>query len=1086
MGATEVQMRYLASTWIRCPACEGKRFSDEVLAARTTFGEQHLSIAGFYELSIAEATPLLVEHGNLPEKRRQAASRILEALRAIGLGYLTLGQPSPTLSGGEAQRVKLAKYLGRRSLSKHLLVLDEPSTGLHPQDVTGLLTVLDRLVRAGATIVIVEHNTDIIRAADWVIDLGPGAGPEGGRVLYAGLAGGLATAKGSLTGQALQEEDSVVGPPRQRLATTPTERSLSANEISSNPEDPTNPSPVTGVISIRGARAHNLTGVDVDFPKGALTVVTGVSGSGKSSLVHDVLEAEARRRFLETLSLYERQGTREGPEAPVESVTGLGVSITVGPDRRMHDRRATVGTATEISHHLAVLLSCIGERRCVDCGVAMTRGTVWTCPVCDATAPIAQPRHFSPSVYAAACLTCHGVGSQQAPNPEKLIVHPERPLCGGAMYSPGFFPKGYLCKPFNGGYYMVQAIAGRYGFDPETTPWDQMTPEAQRAFLFGDPEPIEATYHSRTGRTHTRMGVFPGFYGWIGDWDVGGTYTDSRACPDCSGARLRPEYLAVTLGEYSSHDLSEMPLSELVQALRDGSPGYMQNGTASESPLGQADGQPVAAWKASLRTSSARLGFLGQVGLGYLHLNRPTSTLSAGEAQRIKLAGLLGSGLISLTILLDEPSRGLHPSEVEALLTALIELRDEGNTVIVVEHDPVLIRAADHLIDLGPGAGVAGGKVVAQGTPELVATTQTLTGIWLRGERTSGTKRTRRESRGWMMIRGARSNNLRGDDAHLPLGMLVGVCGVSGSGKSTLLIDTLGRALAPKKQTTSVAYEPIDPGDHDAIEGAPPRTVLVDQARKGVISPANYLNLVRPLRALYAASDDAQALGMDEKQLGRRCSACGGRGTIRTDMGFLPDTHTECETCQGTGHLPEAWEIRLYGVALPEVYALTIDQVYDLFREIDSIARPLAVARDVGLGYLVLRQPGFALSGGEAQRLKIVKELCRRASAETLYILDEPTVGQHLEDVARLTGVLHRLVDGDWMAGNRKSTVAHNRNTVVVVEHHPHLLASCDWLVELGPGGGPDGGKVIASGTPETLANGDTPTAPYLRDVLKL
>lgn len=1042
MGAVEVQMRYLPSTWIPCTVCDSQRFSDEVLSACVTFGERRLSIADFFKLSVSEVLPLMVAEERLPETSRQAARRILAALHDVGLGYLPLGQPSPTLSGGEAQRVKLAKYLGRRSLARQLLVLDEPSTGLHPQDIAGLLTVLDRLVRAGATIIVVEHNSDIIRAADWIIDLGPGAGPAGGRVLYAGPAAGLTEAQGSITGQALREEASL----RPRLPRAEKE------------------TPRSATISVRDACAHNLKGVSVDFPKGALTVVTGVSGSGKSSLVKDVLEAEARRRFLESLSLYERQSTREGPEATVGSVTGLGVALTVGPERRRFDRRSTVGTATEVAHHLAVLLAWIGERRCLDCGASMTRvgatprGEAWRCPACQASAPIAQPRHFSPSTYAAACLKCHGVGSLQVPRPEKLIRHPEKPLCDGAMHSPGFFPKGYLCKPFNHGYNMVQALAARYGFDPATTPWNQMTPEAQHAFLFGDPEPMQVTFRSRT-RTSTGTATFPGFYGWIRDWDVGGTYTESEVCPECDGARLRPKYLAVTLGGCNIHRLSEMPVSELAQVLQT-LPEWRDSVETVKSSVGS-----------SLHTARRRLRFLLQVGLGYLHLNRVSATLSAGEAQRIKLAGLLGSGLTSLTVLLDEPTRGLHPSEVEALLAALIELRDEGNTVIVVEHDPVLIRAADHLIDLGPGAGVAGGEIVAQGEPEQIARADTLTAAWLRGERRPDLGHQRREPRGWLTIRGARANNLRGEDVALPLGTLIGVCGVSGSGKSTLLIDTLGRALAPKKQTTSVAYEPIDPGAHEAIEGAPSRTILVDQARAGVTSPADFLQLSRPLRALYAASDDAKALGLDETKLVRGCSTCQGRGTIKVDMGFLPSVHTPCETCRGTGYLPEAWEVRLHGLALPELSALTIDEVYELFSHEETLARPLTAARDVGLGYLVLHQPGYALSGGEAQRLKIVKELCRKTSTETLYILDEPTVGQHLEDVARLIAVLHRLVDGG--------------HTVVVVEHHSHLLAACDWLVELGPAGGPDGGRVVATGSPEALAAGNTPTAPYLREILE-
>jgi excinuclease ABC subunit A len=1051
MGAIEVKMRYLPSTWIPCAACAGQRFSDEVLAARVTFGERQLSIADFYDLSIDEVASLLLQAEGPGDRNHQAARHILEALRDVGLGYLPLGQPSPTLSGGEAQRVKLAKHLGRSSLSKSLLVLDEPSTGLHPQDIAGLLSVLDRLARSGATVVVVEHNTDVIRAANWIVDLGPGAGSAGGHVLYAGPLPGLLQAENSITGQVLQDEADTPPPSSDLPSRTADRRS--------------------DHIAIRDARAHNLKGIDVDFPKAALTVVTGVSGSGKSSLVNDVLEAEARRRYLESLSLYERQSTQEGPQAPVGSISGLGVALAVGTSRGRFELRNTVGTATEISFHLAVLLAHFGQHHCLACGSTMDRaGTpgydeVWRCPACQTSAPIAQPRHFSPSTYAAACRTCHGVGSLSVPNPDKLIIHPEKPLCGGAMHSPGFFPKGYLCKPFNQGYDVVQALAARYNFDPATTPWDEMTPQAQHAFLFGDPEPMTVTFRSRT-RTSEKETTFPGFYGWIRDWDVGGTYTDAQTCPACQGARLRPEYLAVTLGGHNIHELSEIDLHTLAQVLHSPSP----TGKRAPSPSkGTGEGLNLAL--ASLHTIQRRLRFLLQVGLGYLHLNRVSATLSAGEAQRIKLAGLLGSGLTSLTILLDEPSRGLHPSEVDALLKALLELRDEGNTVIVVEHDPVLVRAADFLIDMGPEAGVNGGQVVAQGKPNEVAQADTITARWLRGERRYGPARPRREPRSWLTIQGARAHNLRGEDVRLPLGVMLGVCGVSGSGKSTLLIDTLGRALAPKKQTTSVAYEPIEPGEHDGIKGAPSRVILVDQTRRGVHSPANFLGLNKPLHALYAASEDAQALGLDEKQLGQRCSVCRGSGSLRIEMGFLPDVHTLCETCRGTGYRLEAWEVKLQGVALPDLFALTIDQMVELFGDQDRIARPLAAAQDVGLGYLVLRQPGYALSGGEAQRLKIAKELCRNGSSATLYVLDEPTVGQHLEDVARLNSVLHRLVE--------------NGHSVVIIEHHPHLLATCDWLVELGPGGGPDGGRIIAAGPPEAVAAGESPTAPYLREILE-
>jgi len=1050
MGAVEVKMKYLPSTWIPCSACDGQRFSDEILSNPVLFGDRCLSIADFYRLSVAEALPLLREVRRLPSSQRKSAVRILKALSDVGLGYVKLGQPSPTLSGGEAQRVKLAKHLGRSRLNTRLLALDEPTTGLHPQDLAALLVVLDRLVRRGATIVIVEHNADVIRAADWIIDLGPGAGEAGGRVMYAGSPSGLEQ-QDSDTGQGLRNDRLT----RPQAGSVGGDRERSQN------------------IRIRHATAHNLKGIDVDFPKGKLTVVTGVSGSGKSTLVSDTLGAEARRRFLETLSLYERQSTSEASESGAGSVEGLGVALTIGTERRLrYDWRATVGTATELSRHLAVLLSLIGEQRCLECGHMMRRlpyavsslnapGATqqWQCPKCGTKRPAAQPRHFSSRTYAAACLACHGVGSLQSPRPDKLVVQPHKPLCAGALYSPGFFPKGYLCKPGNHGYDMTCALGDRYGFDPQTTPWDEMSSEAQHAFLFGDPEPLTVVFHGRD-KSHARSVAYPGFYGWIRDWDVGGLYTEREPCPECHGQKLRPQYLAVTVAGFNAHDLDQIPLCQLKQIL-DGL-------VAATSKAGHPNWTLV---EPSLMAARQRLRFLTQVGLGYLRLDRLSATLSAGEAQRVRLAGLLGSTLTSLTVLLDEPSRGLHPSELEALLRALLELRDEGNTVIVVEHDPLLIQAADYLIDVGPGAGADGGRVVAQGAPGDVAQSQTTTGLWLRGDRCMAVPTERRQPRQWIEIHGARANNLQGETVRLPLEMLVGVCGVSGSGKSTLIIDTLGRALAPRKLTTSVAYEPIKPGAHDSICGAPRRAIMVDQALAGVTTPADFMGLMQPLIRLYANSEDAKALGLTESDLARHCSGCSGRGILSTEMGFLPTVHTDCEVCQGTGFLPEAWAVRIGGLTLPEVLGLSIDQAYERLQEHPALARPLTTARQVGLGYLMLRQPRHALSGGEAQRLRIARELCRSSRSATLYILDEPTVGQHLQDLQRLIAVLNALVE--------------RGHSVLVVEHHPQFLVACDWLVELGPGAGPDGGRIIAQGTPETIAAGTSSSALFLRRALE-
>jgi excinuclease ABC subunit A len=491
-----------------------------------------------------------------------------------------------------------------------------------------------------------------------------------------------------------------------------------------------------------------------------------------------------------------------------------------------------------------------------------------------------------------------------------------------------------------------------------------------------------------------------GFYqkeSWIFYSDIHGTYTQQVVCPECNGAGLRPEYLAVTLQNKNMFELSEMPLLELEKLVKKIPEPH------SDIPLAET----------SLQIIRRRLRFLRQVGIGYLHLNRPTGTLSAGEAQ-------------------------MHPSELEALLEALEELRDEGNTVIVVEHDLLLIRAADHVIDLGPGAGTLGGRIVSEGKPADIIKANTITGKWLQKDQLEKPAqkggllewmngRQRRHPHEWMVIEGARTNNLRGEDVKFPLETFTGVCGVSGSGKSSLLIDTVGRALVKQLHTSSFAREPLEAGEYEEISNPPKRTLLVDQSRRGIQSPASYLDLTRPLFKIFLNSDDAQALELGEKDLTRRCTACRGRGQLRLDMGFLPNEFVECETCKGTGYRPEAWDVRVKGVSLPDINSMTLDEVYDLFKDEKGIAEPLEIVRQVGLGYLVWRQYAYTLSGGEVQRLKIAKELIKKTREKTLYIMDEPTVGLHMDDVARLAAVLNRLVD--------------EGHSVIVVEHHPHLLA---------------------------------------------
>ncbi|MFX1416380.1 MAG: excinuclease ABC subunit UvrA, partial [Promethearchaeota archaeon] len=634
---------------------------------------------------------------------------------------------------------------------------------------------------------------------------------------------------------------------------------------------------------------------------------------------------------------------------------------------------------------------------------------------------------------------------------------PEKPICAGAMYSPGYFPRGYFCQPTSVAAGALNALGERYGFDPKSTPWQSMSSDAQRAFLHGDPEPLDITYMgTRRGKrvevkTKSR---WAGFYRWVGDWDVGGTYTERETCGECGGSGLRPELLAIKLLGYNVHEFNLLTISKLGRVLR---------------KLKLKEEDEVAG--GILSKIMKRLSFLEKVGLTYIHLDREASTLSAGEAQRIILSSLLGSGLTSLTVLLDEPTRGMHPSEVEALVGALTELRDEGNTVIVVEHDPVIIQAADEIADMGPGSGTSGGELVAHGTLSEVMKSNTITGMWLRGDKRTKSRLERRTPTAWMTITGARENNLQNLTVDIPLGVLTGICGVSGSGKSTLFLDTIGRELAPKKFTTSVSYEPVQPGAHDSIHGRPRRTIILDQGRRGIRSPGHALRLFKPLIQAYAESEDAKALQINFETLSKHCSVCEGQGRIRIEMGFLPNVYETCETCSGTGRSPEAWDVRIDGMALPELNKLTLAELYEMFKNNEKVSRRIRPALEVGLGYLALRQPSVSLSGGEIQRLKIAQEFSKGREEGNLFIIDEPTVGQHLEDVEKLIDVLHNLVE--------------RGNTVIVVEHHPNVLAACDFLIELGPGGGPDGGRVVAAGTPEKLADSDTPTSVYIREVLE-
>lgn len=997
MGSVAIGLSYLAPIWVPCEACEGRRYRPEVLEAIWA----GRSIADVLALSVDEASEVFAEHPSV--------IRILQPLQEVGLGYLTLGQPSPSLSGGEAQRVRLAREVAK-ARSGDLVLLDEPTTGLHPGDLDRLLAVLDRLTSSGCTVVVVEHQPDVIAAADWRIDLGPGGGPDGGRLQHCG--------------PPVPDKQTPV-PPRAEPRTD--RRSSDA-------------------IRVRGARAHNLQGVDVDFAKDRFTVVTGVSGSGKSSLVRDVLESEATRRLLECLSVYERQSVREGPEAPVDSLTGLGPTVSIDPSGLSFDGRGpgfyvwdadrvTVGRSSDLDRLLAVIIARAGVRTCLVCGHETVRRTSlkpespWSCSACGTSAVPIEPRHLVGSPVSI-CPQCLGLGVEHEFEFAKLIVHPDVPVADGVFGgSLSWFRAGPGLSWFRDGLESpIRLLAERLGFDLDRTPWAELGDEARQAVLYGD-------------------GSWEGLNHWAPN-DVGGKDSTAFPCRECAGRRLRPAYLTIRLSGLARDELFATSLAELETVL-----------TSLDVPD---DPQAADARTVALR----RLGFLRAVGLGYLHLNRSTWTLSAGEAQRVKLASVLGDGLVGMTVLLDEPSRGLHPSEVAALARTLTDLRAAGNTVIAVEHDPIIIRAADDVIEIGPGAGPSGGRLVGADSPQSV--TRTI----LDGEAPAVRRERRREPTGWMKVTGARENNLDGLDARVPLGVLVGVCGVSGSGKSSLVVDTIALGLArPKTNIPGRGVVRVRPGDHDTISDAPGRTVVADQSRAEITSPGMFLGLIGAIRKEFAASEAAVEQGITIKDLTYNCDACKGKGVWQQDMSFLPSVSQTCDACGGSGYRREVAALLDRGRSLADVDALTIAELVDGWGDIDAVRRVGGAAVELGLGYLVLRQPGWSLSGGEAQRLKLAKEFARTTKAAAVYVLDEPTVGLQATDVAVLVRTLDTLV----AAGN----------SVLVVEHDPAFLAACDWLIELGPGAGPDGGRIVFEGPPDAIAEAGTATAPYLREVLR-
>ncbi len=1051
-GVKLVEMQLLAPVLVTCEVCEGRRFNRETL--EITY--KGLDISQVLDLTIDRAREVFAA---IPK-----ISATLDVLSSVGLGYVKLGQPSPTLSGGEAQRMKLASELRRPATGRTLYILDEPTTGLHAADVAMLLEALQRLVDEGNTVLVVEHNMELVKAADHVIELGPGGGEAGGRVIATGTPEDLASNASTPTGEALA-----------RVLTERAgqdERALSmAAEALAEYRGPTQsamaPRARMRDIHIVGASKHNLAGIDVTIPGESLTVITGVSGSGKSSLAFHTLFAEGQRRYVDSLSTYARRFLGRMSDPQVERLEGLAPAIAIDQKTAPRSPRSTVATATELHDYLRVLYARIGRPHCPVCG----RELVASSPSRAAARARAE---FGEGTRVLVTIAGGGGRTRE----ELVALGVTRILVPG----PGGFevvkvahlnrdglPKGaepILDRCLAGaGARLAEAVARGYDLagglvtirvheDPtramevtrsRTCPdhgiqvHDELSP---RHFSFNHYKGACPTCSGlgfmakvRSGR-RGRRGRRPG------EPEIVPT---GELCPTCHGERLGPVPRAVTVGGIRLPELTSMTVAEALASIEGMELGPHDREVAEDL----------------LREIIGRLTRMVQLGVGYLGLDRATSTLSGGEAQRIRLATQLGSGLTGCVYVLDEPTVGLHPADTGRLLDTLRGLRDQGNTVVVVEHDRDTMVAADHIVDLGPGPGEHGGRVVAQGTPAQVAEVEeSLTGAYLAGRLVIPVPEQRRAGRGELVVRGARANNLAGVDAAFPFAAVTCVTGVSGSGKSSLVLDVLARALGAR-----VGQAMGRPGEHDGVEGAERvrRVVLVDQSpigRSPKSNPATYTGLMDHVRKLFASLPESQARGyragrFSYNRAEGQCPVCKGAGAIQKEMHFLSDVWLTCDACKGKRYNQATLEVRYGGMNIADVLDSTVEQAAKLFANHRGISRICARLLDVGLGYLRLGQPATTLSGGEAQRLKIAAELGRRTGEGTVYVLDEPTTGLHPADVVGLVDLLHRLAD--------------KGAAVVVIEHNPELVKTADRIVDLGPGPGPDGGRVVAQGTPEEV-----------------
>ncbi len=1145
-GFEHVEMQFLSDVYLRCPDCNGSRYREEVLdIKREGANGRRASIADVLEMTVTEALEFFKDS-------REIAAR-LAPLADVGLEYVKLGQPVPTLSGGEAQRLKLAGHLAEAgsvvsSITHHgkLFLFDEPTTGLHFEDVAKLLKAFRKLLAAGHSLLVIEHNLDLIRAADWVIDLGPDGGERGGEIVFVGTPSEICAHPPSFTGQALAAyEKSLSGETdtaypvmpggagtrsRQPARGAATKAAAKGGKVASNIES------FAGVaepraqysrghgrdrnaVVIHNAREHNLKNIDVEIPRDRFTVITGVSGSGKSTLAFDILFNEGQRRYLESLNAYARQFVQPASRPDVDAIYGIPPTVAIEQRTSRGGRKSTVATLTEIYHFLRLLYVKLGTQHCPDCNVAIepqSAASIAARLLRDykgkriallAPLVVARKGFYTDLAKWAAKKGFKTLRVDGAPLPtnkwprlsrfkEHTIELPVAEIEVGSKTDTALHAA--LGRALDFGKGLVHVLGPKS--DAVTVfSTKRACPSCGRSFSELDPRLF--SFNSKHGWCESCYGTgveMPGFNEeqtgeeiWWNEWYE----HDPQSCSECNGQRLSPIALNVRFRDRSIAALTSEPVS----------------GAAAFFEKLKLDPREKEIARDLLNELRSRLQFLERVGLGYLQLDRSAPTLSGGEAQRIRLAAQLGSNLQGVCYVLDEPTIGLHPRDNTILLDSLAQLAGNRNTLVVVEHDEDTIRRADHVLDLGPAAGVRGGEIVGSGVvKDLMRNPRSITGRFLREPLLHPAEPLRivKESTPRLKLEQVALHNVKGADVGIPVGRLVVITGVSGSGKSTVARDVLYSNLrrlvgeangktaekangngaaksAPKGRSGTQSGtgsgrngrgKSLELIGCKAVRGVEhiDRVLEVDQTPIGKTPrscPATYIGFWDAIRAIYAGTTESRIRGYTASRFsfntaGGRCEACEGQGVKTIEMSFLPDVKVLCDVCGGRRFSSETLSVLWREKSIGDVLAMEVDEAVEFFKAHPRIHHSLKLLQDVGLGYLTLGQQSPTLSGGEAQRIKLVAELSKVRSdlaagprykpKHTLYVLDEPTVGLHMADVEKLIHVLHRLVE----AGN----------TAVVVEHNLDVMAEADWIVDMGPEAGDGGGRIVAQGTPAEIA----------------